>query len=344
MKKLTKIGLSALCGSLASVTSAFAGTIDVLGNAHATLTHLGNTTTGNPLGMKTNLSFVGNGELDGGQKVNVTIAHTDQNAWSSAGIKLDTNSLGSWKISSAEGSGGLGGYDDNMPRAFEEVWDSGVGTNINLAKGVGSSMNLQYTTPAVLGAKLIVAWAPNNDGAQVNDKATSGGSDAFGTGFDVVLDVSPSFGQLFLGYSQTEIPQTQNDGAATKEARNEDQHREVTAGLQAFIGPIKLGGQASVEHNPESQPGKVEYYGTTSWGVSFNVNDDLSLSYGEVRQTRGYNSESGNPRKRMKGDSLQIAYTIGGIALKYADTSFSNTNWTDANDKDAKILSMSMAF
>lgn len=341
---MTKLGLSALCGSLASVTSAFAGTIDVLGNAHATWTHMGNETTGNPLGMKTNLSFVGNGELDGGQKVNVTIAHTDQAAWSSAGINLDTNSLGSWKLSSAEGSGGLGGYDDNMPRAFEEVWDAGVGTNINLAKGVGSSMNLQYTTPSVLGSKLIIAWAPENDGVQVNDKATSGGSTAFGTGFDVVLDVSPSFGQIFLGYSQTEIPVVQNDGASLKQSRNEDQHREVTAGLQAFIGPIKVGGQASVEHNPESLPGKVEYYGTTSWGVSFNVNDDLSLSYGEVRQTRGYNNEDANPRKRQKGESFQIAYTLGGVALKYADTTWKNTKWTDANTKDAKMLSMSMAF
>jgi hypothetical protein len=66
MNKLNKIGLSALCGSLASVT-AYAGTLDVTGSAEATYTSRGGEVTGNPIGMKSNLSFVGNGELDGSQ-------------------------------------------------------------------------------------------------------------------------------------------------------------------------------------------------------------------------------------------------------------------------------------
>ena len=119
MKKISKLGLSALCGSLAAVSAVKAGEMTVTGNAHLTYTTVGNATTGQPLGVKTNLSFVGNGELDGGQTFSVTIAHTDQNAWSSANITLNTNSLGTIKLSSAEGGGGIGGYDHNMPRAVE---------------------------------------------------------------------------------------------------------------------------------------------------------------------------------------------------------------------------------
>jgi len=155
MNKLTKIGLSALCGSLAVVSAASAGTMEVLGTATATHTNAGGDTTGNPLGMKTNLSFKGSGELDGGQTFSVLIAHDDQNAWSSANITLNTNMLGSFKISSAEGGNGIGGYDDNMPRAYEEVWDAGLSTSINLQKGVGSTMNVQYTTPSVFGELLL---------------------------------------------------------------------------------------------------------------------------------------------------------------------------------------------
>ena len=75
MKKITKIGLSALCGSLASVSAANAGTLDVTGSAEATWSNLGGV-TGNPIGMNSGLTFTGNGELDGGQTFSVAIAHT----------------------------------------------------------------------------------------------------------------------------------------------------------------------------------------------------------------------------------------------------------------------------
>ena len=64
MDKLTKIGVSALCGSLASVAAANAGSMDVTGSASATYTSLSDTVVGNPLGMTTALTFTGNGELD----------------------------------------------------------------------------------------------------------------------------------------------------------------------------------------------------------------------------------------------------------------------------------------
>jgi len=142
MNKLTKIGLSALCGSLASISAANAGSMAVTGSATATYTSLDTQVTGNPLGMATGLTFTGSGELDGGQTFDVVITHANKNAWSTAGITLNTNSVGTFKLSSAEGSGGIGGYDDNMPRAWEEVWDTGIATNANFQKGVGSSTNI----------------------------------------------------------------------------------------------------------------------------------------------------------------------------------------------------------
>ena len=55
MNKLNKTGLSALCGSLASISAASAGTLDVTGSAHATYNSRGGAVTGNPNGIKTNL-------------------------------------------------------------------------------------------------------------------------------------------------------------------------------------------------------------------------------------------------------------------------------------------------
>ena len=142
MKRYTKIGLSALCGSLASISAVNAGSIEVTGSALVTYTTLSGQVSGNPIGMGTGLTFTGNGELDGGQTFSVAIAHTNKNAYSSANITLNTNSTGTFKLSSAEGGAGIGGYDDNMPRAWEEVWDTGIATNANFQKGVSGSTNI----------------------------------------------------------------------------------------------------------------------------------------------------------------------------------------------------------
>ena len=66
MNKLTKIGVSALCGSLATVASAQAGEMTVAGSASATYMSLTDEVTGNPLGMATGMTFTGTGELDNG--------------------------------------------------------------------------------------------------------------------------------------------------------------------------------------------------------------------------------------------------------------------------------------
>jgi len=206
MNKLTKVGLSALCGSLASISAANAGTLDVTGTAEATWTSLGGQVTGNPIGMNTGLTFKGSGELDGGQTFSVTIAHTDKAAWSSANITLNTNSLGTFILSSAEGGQGIGGYDDNMPRAWEEVWDTAIATNANFQKGVGSSTNISWTSPSFAGTTIQIAHAPDNDGVQNNNKGVSGSTSAhFEEGWDVVLDMNPQFdaGAMNLLFSFT---------------------------------------------------------------------------------------------------------------------------------------------
>ena len=66
MNKLTKIGVSALCGSLAAVASAHAGSMSVSGGATATYTSNEGSVTGNPIGLSSGITFSGSGELDNG--------------------------------------------------------------------------------------------------------------------------------------------------------------------------------------------------------------------------------------------------------------------------------------
>jgi len=348
MNKLTKIGLSALCGSLASIAAANAGSLDVTGTAEMTWTGKGGEVTGNPIGMNTGLTFKGSGELDGGQTFSVTIAQTDKAAWSSSNITLNTNSLGTFVLSSAEGGQGIGGYDDNMPRAWEEVFDTGTsGLNLNLQKGVGSSTNISWTTPKALGTTLQIAYAPDNDGVQNANKGTSGSaSDHFGQGVDIVLDINPNFDaggfNLFIGASESEIAKEKG----TTVENLSGNHQEAVVGLQIDIGPLSAGAQISGERLRASTYQAADYYGNSSWGIAFNVNDDLSFSYGEARSIKAMTKKSGSgttltgalmskhdfsdyiPKSRMKGESWQVAYTIGGVALKYADTKWDNSGYS----------------
>ena len=66
MNKLTKVGCSALCSSLAVISAANAGDLTVTGGVDMTWISKSADVTGNPIGIGSNLTFKGSGELDNG--------------------------------------------------------------------------------------------------------------------------------------------------------------------------------------------------------------------------------------------------------------------------------------
>ena len=143
MNKLTKIGVSALCGSLASVVAANAGSLDVTGGATATYTSLQGEVTGNPLGMASAMTFTGNGELDNGSTFTVTIAHANKSAYSTSAIALTTPSLGTFTYDEGGGTG-LDRIDDMMPTAWEEVDGAGQPMGLRTVAGVGGVDDIEW--------------------------------------------------------------------------------------------------------------------------------------------------------------------------------------------------------
>ena len=78
MKNITKVGLSALAGSLA-LTAAHAGEMSVSGSMVATYNKRDTKeSTGNPFGMKTNLTFSGSSELDNGMTASMFTTSSDK--------------------------------------------------------------------------------------------------------------------------------------------------------------------------------------------------------------------------------------------------------------------------
>ena len=349
MNKLTKVGLSALCGSLAAV-SANAGTMEVLGGATATWSQNSGTVNGNPIGMNSGLTFKGSGEFDNGNTVTLTLTGADQDGYSSGSISVATPSMGTLSLSQATGGQGIGGYDDKMPTAWEETWGTSMGTGIDLPKGVSSSTNIQYATPSILGTTLKIAYAPGNDGAAVNDKSVSGGNASHKqAGYDVVLDMNPSLGldalsglNIWVGGSRTS-----QDAEAGLSKGNTDDHQEGTAGATFAYGPVKVGYQRSIEMTGLEAAGTTQYYQNNAFGISFNINDDLTLSYGEMDSTRHITNATGNNKRTTTAESIQLSYTMGGMSIKIADSEVDDATYANggsASDYEATTVAMSLAF
>tara|TARA_Y100000590_G_scaffold200714_1_gene228051 strand:- start:2984 stop:4033 length:1050 start_codon:yes stop_codon:yes gene_type:complete len=349
MNKLTKVGCSALCGSLAAISAAQAGDITVTGGADMTWIHKGGTAgdpTGNPIGMGSNLTFKGSGELDNGWTFALTIANKNASVYSSSNIDIVMGGLGSINIDQGDSGNGLSAFDDKMPTAWEETWGGGLGTGIRLITGAGSNMNVMYTTPKVLGTTLTYTIAPDVGVTQTADKNTGSAGEGTGKQQDLTININPSLGteilsglNLFAGASILE----NYDNHATIE---EDQY-EGTFGITLDIGPLSLGSQWMGEYTGEEVDKAYIGYKTHAFGVAFNINDDLSVSYAEFDQRKAAVTHSAaytGRGDRVSIESLQVAYSVGGASIRLAEHEADNVSFSADNNKEATVLSVGLAF
>ena len=167
MNKLTKVGVSALCGSLASIASAQAGSLDVSGGATATYSSVDGVVVGNPLGMATAMTFVGNGELDNGSTFKLSINLTNKAGYTTSAISVTTPSLGTFTYDEGGGTG-LDRIDDMMPTAWEETTGTGLGTGLRTVAGAGGNADVEWNVGIGLpeGMNVYGSYAPRPGGGQ----------------------------------------------------------------------------------------------------------------------------------------------------------------------------------
>jgi hypothetical protein len=170
MNKLTKIGVSALCGSMAAVSAANAGSMAVNGTATATWVSHNFGDVGNPIGMATWLTFVGSGELDNGSTFSSTVALDDKSAFSTSNISLTTPGLGTFTYDEGGGTG-LDRFDDILPTAWEEVDGTAVGAGLQTVSGAGGGNDIEWAIDSGMlpdGMSAYVAYSPKADGKNAN--------------------------------------------------------------------------------------------------------------------------------------------------------------------------------
>ena len=341
MNKLTKIGVSALCGSLASV-AANAGSMEVLGGATATYSSHAGQVTGNSLGMNSGLTFKGSGELDNGTTFTLTLTGADQDAYSSGSIAMTTPSMGGIKINQASGGTGIDRYDDMMPTAWEETNGTSLGTGLQTVAGVGTSMNIEWTAPSDMlpdGMSLGVAIAPGGTTGVANDKAVGGDTGGVGSGMDITVGHSGLVDGLnvFAGMSSIEQENT------VAETRSGDRSQYVLGATYA-VGSVTVGYQESRDNLQASGTGATNsFYENQAYGISFAVNDDFSVSYGIHKSENNLNSGAS---VELEAESLQLSYTMGGMSVKFAESSVDNASYTSGTsaDWDGRTIALSLAF
>ena len=337
MNKLTKVGVSALCGSLAAVTSANAGDMTVTGGVDMTWMNLQDAAQGTPIGIGSNLTFTGSGELDNGTTFAVTVANLNANAYSNTHVVVTVPGIGDIRVDQGSSGTGIDRMDDLMPTAWEEAYGHGIGSGIQTVNGSSAAGNIEYT-PSFMpdGVTLRAVYAPSSGQAAGGDKSTGGAGASKGAGYDLTGEITSIADGLkvFAGFAR-------NDQNKTMANYTEDEASQWTAGATYAVGGFTIGYQYSWDDLNESH---VSSYENDAYGVSFNVNDDLTLSYGKYESKQDTRSNDDNT---AEATSYQIAYSVGGASIRLADGSIDNANYVTAaggHDKDGQTLSVSLAF
>ena len=325
MNNLKKIGLSALAGTLASL-SAQAGEMTVTGSAEVSYVQRdGDEITGNPIGMNKNIAFAGSGELDNGWTVSISQATTDAMAFSSAALTIGMGSLGTIVVDNGSGADFGSALDNVVPIAFEEA-DAGFSTGLVKSGGAITPYgSIIYKLPEFSGAKIAVAYNPRGGSGASADGGTSEGSG--GVQRELGVDWSP---EMVPGLRVGGAMGTYDRGGTS----GKDLDEETWFATYAY-GPLSIGYQVADEDNGTTN------YDTDIYGVSFNVNDALSVSY-QYGETSGY---AGGVTAEFTG--ISAAYNIGPMAIKFTDNSGKNINGATTGtqmDDDNRELNLSMTF
>jgi hypothetical protein len=227
-----------------------------------------------------------------------------------------------------------------MPTAWEETTGTGTGTGLQTVGGVTGAAHIDWALPSDMlpdGLSAYIAYTPRAQGLGANDKATSGSSsEQLGSGYDIALSYTGLADGLnvFGGMSNIEA-----NGTAMSD------RQQVVLGATYAVGMVTIGYQYSLDEKNGTDTNSTNYYENQAYGINFAVNDDLSVSYGEHKSDRSVTTGATADVENV-AKSLQLAYTVGGMSLKIAETSVDNGNYTSGTTKDidGTTVALSLAF
>jgi outer membrane protein OmpU len=327
MNKLTKIGVSALAGSLAMATVANAEASFSVSTGFA----FASTTDENlPTGpyQFDSVVFSTSGETDGGITVSAKMELDNDNPASTDGmddrsVSFGTDAMGTVTFHGHGGNSVMGQWDDMTPNAYEEIWDTTASADRRIDGRSGNNL-LTYDSPSINGVMFKAAYQHDHSTADTQ-------SQDLGHYADFGIQVSPEMVEgLTIGYGFGELePNT------SQTIDNE------TLFVKYAIGGFTIGIQESEADGPTNALTDE----SSGWGVSYAVNENFTIAYGE----RDYDDNigtAGASSSEQQDSGFSASYTMGVMNIAGHMNKNDNVGGSTAatNDKESYEFALTFAF
>jgi hypothetical protein len=358
MRKLTKITLAILTSFAMISTVVSAGEFTVTGGVKGTYSiksgdsDSGAVAAGKGLGLTNEFSLGASGELDNGmtwnyaQDIDGATVQDDAKLtmttdYGTIGLFISEGSLSQkYKFdASAYGIGSDTGYGGGDTSSGASANTMQYGTNIS------SYNNLQYHLPSGIlpaGGTFKVAYSPNGNSV-ANASGNAGGAQ---TTINSVEEYAVTFAPtdaLYVGTSYFKRNETGTVG------QNQESGSLVTKYTQ---GPLSLGvgvTRVAVRKAAGSETEYTDGYSNKAASIGYAVNDDLSVSFARENSAKAVRLKNLTEGKtgsdvEMEIDTIQAAYTMGGMTISVSNKMVDNDSYTEAKKTKETLFAFAMAF
>ena len=268
--------------------------------------------------MGDSLNFAISGETDGGVGIAVNY-EIDGGALDDYNLSM-SGDWGTLNFAGHGGSSAFGAVDDKTPNAYEEAWalidDDFAGTTggAEVINGGGGNNMFIYTSPSMGGAVFSAAVQPAGD-------------DISGTYTDYSVVISPEgIEGLTVGAAMAD---------QTIQTVQSVDLEETTVFVTYAVGSMTVGVQQS-DYNHDTATSDTE---SLAIGISYAVNDDMSISYSMHDLETDVSTESD-----QESTGISASYTSGGMKIAGAMNTVNNIAGTATRDSDAYEVTLSFSF
>ena len=232
----------------------------------------------------------------------------------SRSVKISTDALGTITWSGHGGDSVVSGWDDMTPTAYEEVWDLTAGADTNRIAGASGNNMIRYDSPSFSGVSVHASYV----------NAAAGGVSMYS---DMGIKISPEMVEgLTVGFASGEVEETV--GVFVDES---------VAFVTYAFGGVTLGYQESEADGPTT----TQDDDSTSMSISYQVNDDFSVSYGTHELDLGSATAAGTDQE---SSGWSASYTMGGMSISGHMHETDNVAGIATADLKSYELELSFAF
>jgi outer membrane protein OmpU len=291
-------------------SAAYAGEMSVSGSASLKYKGLSSASDANPFSMGDSINFVGGGDLDNGMSVQVTY-ELDGGNFDDYKLVLDTNGMGALTFSGASvNAGGIAKVNDIVPTAYTPVYEDTDGDDNGLATST------QDSTTGMFGYTYSDGGLMLSVGYQPNPAAGAEAETSYAVSYDGLMD------------GLTLVAGMLDDGNVSE---------NTTFGVKYTMGAITAAYQIT-DITLDASGGNDEE--GTHYGVSFAVNENLSLAAG--RQETSFAAANTVDEENT---GWSASYTMGSMSFGAAMNKTENAAGSEtAKDIEITILNVAFAF